>query len=97
MVLIVRPNDEAAEGDCDDGGPVLAPVAGRYTVQSVARALRLVETVAEGPADGRSLSELARALGTSKSTTLALARTLVARSGTCGRPRTAAVTRWARR
>jgi len=54
------------------------PVAGRYTVRSVARALRLVEAVAEGPADGRSLSDLARELGTSKSTTLALARTLSA-------------------
>jgi IclR family acetate operon transcriptional repressor len=52
-------------------------VAGRYTVQSVARALRLVEIVADGPAEGCSLSELARALGTSKSSTLALARTLV--------------------
>ena len=53
-------------------------IAGRYTVQSVARALRLVEIVAAGPPGGRSLSELARALGTSKSSTLALARTLVA-------------------
>lgn len=52
-------------------------IAGRYTVQSVARALRLVEIVAEGPPRGRSLSELSRALGTSKSSTLALARTLV--------------------
>jgi IclR family transcriptional regulator, acetate operon repressor len=52
-------------------------VAGRYTVQSVARALRLVEIVADGPPDGCSLSELSRALGTSKSSTLALARTLV--------------------
>jgi IclR family acetate operon transcriptional repressor len=52
-------------------------VAGRYTVQSVARALRLVEIVAEGPSEGCSLSELSRALGTSKSSTLALARTLV--------------------
>jgi IclR family acetate operon transcriptional repressor len=52
-------------------------VAGRYTVQSVARALRLVEIVAGGPPGGLSLSELARALGTSKSSTLALARTLV--------------------
>jgi IclR family transcriptional regulator, acetate operon repressor len=53
-------------------------IAGRYTVQSVARALRLVEIVAAGPPGGRSLSELARALGTSKSSTLSLARTLVA-------------------
>ena len=35
-------------------------VAGRYTVQSVARALRLVEIVAGGPPGGLSLSELAR-------------------------------------
>jgi IclR family transcriptional regulator, acetate operon repressor len=50
--------------------------AGRYTVRSVARALRLVDVVAGGPPEGQSLSDLARALGTSKSTTLALARTL---------------------
>jgi IclR family transcriptional regulator, acetate operon repressor len=62
-------DDEPASGD---------PVAGRYTVRSVARALRLVEAVAEGPPEGRSLSDLARELGTSKSTTLALARTLSA-------------------
>jgi len=54
-----------------DGQP-----AGRYTVQSVARALRLVGIVADGPPEGQTLSELAGALGTSKSTTLALARTL---------------------
>lgn len=53
-------------------------IAGRYTVRSVARAMRLMEIVADGPPDGQSLSELARALGTSKSTTLALARTLAA-------------------
>jgi IclR family transcriptional regulator, acetate operon repressor len=62
---------EPAEGSAPDS-------AGRYTVRSVARALRLVEIVADGPADGQSLSDLARALGTSKSTTLALARTLAA-------------------
>ncbi len=56
-----------------DGRP-----AGRYTVQSVARALRLVGIVADGPAQGQTLSELAGALGTSKSATLALARTLEA-------------------
>jgi IclR family transcriptional regulator, acetate operon repressor len=53
-------------------------IAGRYTVQSVARALRLVEIVAGGPPGGLSLSQLSRSLGTSKSSTLALARTLVA-------------------
>jgi IclR family transcriptional regulator, acetate operon repressor len=50
--------------------------ADRYTVRSVARAMRLIKIVADGPAEGMSLSDLARALGTSKSTTLALARTL---------------------
>ena len=52
--------------------------AGRYTVRSVARAMRLVQIVADGPPEGLTLSDLARALGTSKSTTLALARTLTA-------------------
>jgi IclR family transcriptional regulator, acetate operon repressor len=51
--------------------------AGRYTVRSVARALRLVDAVAEAPGDGLTLSDLARALDASKSATLALARTLV--------------------
>jgi IclR family acetate operon transcriptional repressor len=60
------------ERDADD------EAAGRYTVRSVARAIRLMELVADGPPDGQSLSDLARALGTSKSTTLALARTLTA-------------------
>ena len=61
-----------------DGEPVVPPQGepGRYTVHSVARALRLVGIVADGPAEGQTLSELARALGASKSTTLALARTL---------------------
>ncbi len=53
-------------------------IAGPYTVQSFVRALRLVEIVASGPPGGLSLSEMARALGTSNSSTLALARTLVA-------------------
>jgi IclR family acetate operon transcriptional repressor len=52
-------------------------IAGRYTVQSVARALRVVEMVADGPVTGVTLSELARGLGISKSSTLSLARTLV--------------------
>ena len=52
--------------------------ADRYTVRSVARAIRLVNIVADGPQEGMSLSDLARALGTSKSSTLALARTLTA-------------------
>lgn len=52
-------------------------LAGRYTVRSVARAIRLIELVAAGAGEGLSLSELARGLGASKSTTLALARTLI--------------------
>jgi IclR family acetate operon transcriptional repressor len=52
--------------------------ADRYTVRSVARAMRLINIVAEGPQQGLSLSDLARSLGASKSTTLALARTLTA-------------------
>jgi DNA-binding IclR family transcriptional regulator len=66
------PASPAAPGSTD----AAAAAAHRYTVRSVARALRLVEIVADGPADGRTLSDLARAVGASKSTTLALARTL---------------------
>ena len=62
----------------DDVPATRDPVAGRYTVRSVARAMRLVQIVADGPAEGLTLSDLARELGTSKSTTLALARTLTA-------------------
>ncbi len=51
-------------------------VADRYTVRSVVRAMALIELVASGPQEGMSLSELARGLRASKSTTLALARTL---------------------
>jgi IclR family transcriptional regulator, acetate operon repressor len=70
-----------------NGKSILAPsespdqedlVAGRYTVRSVARALRLVDAVAGGPPEGSSLTALSQVLGTSKSTTLALARTLMA-------------------
>jgi len=53
------------------------PGSGKYTVASVARALRLVEAVVDGPPDGLTVSDLATALGTSKSTAYALARTLV--------------------
>ena len=49
----------------------------RYLVGSVTRALRMVSLVADAP-DGLPLSEIARSLGTSKSTAHALARTLVA-------------------
>ena len=67
-----QPGEESPEGESqDDAGP-----ADRYIVRSVARAMRLISIIADGPADGMSLSDLARALGASKSTTLALARTL---------------------
>ena len=48
----------------------------RYTVRSVARAMKLIELVAKAPKEGMQLSDLARDLNASKSTTLALARTL---------------------
>jgi len=49
----------------------------RYRVGSVARALRILDLVAEGPSEGLTLSEVARSLGVSKSATYALVRTLV--------------------
>ena len=50
----------------------------RYTVRSVQRALQLLEIVASEPDSGLSLTEIAKVLGLSKSTTLATARTLTA-------------------
>jgi IclR family transcriptional regulator, acetate operon repressor len=52
-------------------------VVDRYTVRSVARATKLIDLVAKAPKEGLQLSELARDLNASKSTTLALARTLI--------------------
>jgi IclR family acetate operon transcriptional repressor len=57
-------------------GPEIAEPS-HSTVRSVARALTLVEAVSRGPADGLTLGEAAEAIGSSKSTALALARTLV--------------------
>ena len=74
----VRRVTSAQRVDQDDPAHAGEDVAGRYTVRSVARAMRLVQIVADGPDEGLTLSDLARALGTSKSTTLALARTLIA-------------------
>ena len=51
----------------------------RYTVGSVARALTVLDTVAAAPDEGITVSELARTLGTSKSTAFSLVRTLVSR------------------
>lgn len=50
----------------------------RSTVRTLARGLTLLDLMADAPIGGASLSELARGLGTSKSATLALLRTLVA-------------------
>jgi IclR family transcriptional regulator, acetate operon repressor len=65
----------------DDHAPVVPEPRSRddrYTVRSVQRALQLIEIVASEPQSGLSLTEIARALGVSKSTTLATARTLAA-------------------
>jgi IclR family transcriptional regulator, acetate operon repressor len=49
----------------------------RYKVRSVARALSVIDLTAAAPDDGLTLSELARGMGTSKSATLAIVRTLM--------------------
>ncbi|HEY5058749.1 MAG TPA: IclR family transcriptional regulator [Gaiellaceae bacterium] len=49
----------------------------RYRVQSVQRALAILDLLADAGAGGRTLSELARGVGVSKSAMLALLRTLV--------------------
>lgn len=64
MTVQLMPDEQADE------------TANRYTVRSVARAMKLIELVAMAPKDGLPLSDLARELKASKSTTLALARTL---------------------
>lgn len=48
----------------------------RYRVGSVARALTILDLVADGPGEGLTLSEIARSLEISKSATYALVRTL---------------------
>lgn len=49
----------------------------RYRVGSVARALKILDLVADGPLQGLTLSEATRGLGISKSATYSLMRTLV--------------------
>ena len=56
----------------------------RYRVRSVERALDVLETLAEADSVGLRLAELARRLDTSKSTVLAVLRTLTARAGAGG-------------
>jgi IclR family acetate operon transcriptional repressor len=58
--------------------PGQEPKASRYTVQSVARALDILELIAKSR-DGLTLTEIARAIGTSKSATYSLLRTMVDR------------------
>jgi IclR family acetate operon transcriptional repressor len=67
----VRKDDPAAAAEASSRDD-------RYTVRSVQRALQLLEIVASAPQSGLSLTEIAKALGVSKSTTLATARTLAA-------------------
>lgn len=50
---------------------------GRYLVRSVDRGLRIVDFIAEGPPEGASITEIARAIGVSKSTAFATVHTLV--------------------
>lgn len=63
------------------GSPKAAPKnaapARSYTVGSVAHALHLIDHVVSGPPGGVSLAELTTSMGLSKSSTYALARTLV--------------------
>lgn len=51
----------------------------RYRVQSVERALTLLETLADAPDDGMTLTELGRVLGVSKSTAYSILQTMRAR------------------
>jgi IclR family acetate operon transcriptional repressor len=57
--------------------PNAASSVPRYTVRSVARAVTLVDAVADGPPAGLTLTEIARLMGMSKSATYSLVRTLV--------------------
>jgi IclR family transcriptional regulator, acetate operon repressor len=52
---------------------------GRYRVRSVERALEALDVLGESGAEGMRLSEIARRLDTSKSTALAVLRTMAAR------------------
>jgi len=52
------------------------PVAPRYQVQSVARAMEILELVAASGENGLSLTEISQGVGMAKSSTIAAARTL---------------------
>ncbi len=55
-----------------------APQDGRYRLQGVSRALRLLDILADASADGLSVTEAAAQLEASKSTTFGLLQTLMA-------------------
>src|SRR5256885_16145290 len=57
--------------------PLLNPLEERYRVQSVERALQLLETLAAAGPDGSTLSELARSIGVSKSSAYAILQTML--------------------
>ena len=58
--------------------PATPPEAERYQVQSVARALAIIDMIADSGPRGMNVTEMAERLGVAKSTALALARTLTA-------------------
>ena len=77
---IRRHEETTTSGSAVSGEPGATPSgpdAGRYTVRSVARALRLVDLVADGPTRGLTLTEISRGIASSKSATYSLTRTLV--------------------
>jgi IclR family acetate operon transcriptional repressor len=74
-----RPVADHGDGVTASAAPAaVRDPAERYNVRSVQRALRVLEIVSSEPVAGLSLTQIAQSLGASKSTTLALARTLVA-------------------
>jgi IclR family transcriptional regulator, acetate operon repressor len=71
MAQAKRAIDPRASASADDDR------SSRLMVRSVARALQLIEIVSDGPQTGMTLSELARALGVSKSAVFVTLQTLV--------------------
>jgi IclR family transcriptional regulator, acetate operon repressor len=78
----IKADDPAGVHDqlaADDAGPADDAGAGRYRLQSVERALDLLEFLALAGPDGITLTETSDQLGVSKSTAFALLQTLIAR------------------
>ncbi len=67
-------NGERMTTPTSDNLPTSKP---QYSVGSVARALRLLNVISEGPTDGLTVSEISRAVSVSKSSAYSLAQTLV--------------------